>query len=915
MRNGLWQKGLVIGIILLFIGTSSISGMERESPLNKILSPVIENITHSNYYDFKLKGKNLFNGKQNDSNDFVPGELLVKFKQNIDVNLKVVNGALTIGVPSVDSLNRKFKVTSADYVFKHNPDQFLSSWYVFHFTSESDVFRLADAYGHDSNIIYAEPNWLYHLSDEYRSSKINNPGLGFFDATPNDPLFNQQWALPKIDAPDAWDIEKGDPNITIAILDTGVDYNHIDLANNIWINIDEIPGNGIDDDYNGFIDDVKGWDFFNEDNAPLDDFGHGTHCAGIVSAVTNNSIGVAGVCWNCKIMPVKIGSEWALPIVNATKGLVYAADNGADIISMSWGGFSSNLIKDALDYAYGKGVVLIASAGNANTSGGSYPAVSDNVIAVAATDSNDTRAVFSSYGSWVEVAAPGVDILSLRANGTDMYGDGTQIVNEQYYIASGTSMSGPHVAGLAALLLSKNKNCPYPVQMIQSMIPFTTDKIDTDEYIGTGRINASKALKQEPFAAILNSIPNWEDVKRTIDIQGAAWGENFQYFTVEYGIGEHPNTWMEIITSHTPQSGVLASVDTTQLEEGLYTIQLTVVCDHGTYTDETYLYVNNKADGNYIADIYVSNCFNDSTPGWGVDHFATIQKGINDSKSGETIFVYDGVYFENISLESESISLIGQNKNWTIIDGHIVIQFSSDIKISEFTIKCHKLLYFNLLSIISSERCTISDNNIINPIFLATIQIFSSSYCKIERNLISGLGITWGIVAIIASNLNIAENTIINHVTGVELDFGYSNVLYKNTITHCSASILLTRTRKNHISKNQINNSNFGMVFISSPYSNKIIENDFINNYYGIYIDNGSKPYNNYFYYNNFINGENAVFAGFNLWYKPGGLSKGKGNYWSDYTGIDANGDGIGDTPYRISDRNIDRYPLIQPYE
>jgi parallel beta-helix repeat protein len=832
------------------------------------------------------------------------------------MNLRVVNGALTIGIPSLDLFNKKFHVTSANQLFKQNTDQSLSSWYILRFPSDTDVFHLIDEYSDNPHLVHVEPNWLYHFCDTDKMTTIPSQGLNVHDTEPNDPLYNQQWALPKIDAPNAWDIEKGDPSITIAILDTGADYNHADLADNIWNNTDEIAGNGIDDDSNGFIDDVKGWDFFNSDNAPVDDYGHGTHCAGIVAAVTNNNIGVAGLCWNCKIMPVKIGDESRLSIVNASEGLVYAADNGANVISMSWSGGSSELIKDALAYAYGRGVVLIAAAGNDNSNAGIYPALYDNVIAVAATDSNDTRAVFSNFGSWVDVAAPGVDILSLRANGTDIYGDGASIVNEKYLIASGTSMSCPYVAGLAALLLSKNTQCPYPAQMIQSMIPFTTDTLDTDEYIGTGRINASKALQQESFVAILDSIPNWEDAKGTINIQGAAWGETFQYFTIEYGLGVHPSTWMEVLTSYTPQSGVLTSLDTTQLDEGLYTIHLTVVCDHGIYTDETSLYVNNKADGSYIADVFVSNCYTDTTSGWGTDHFATIQGGINHSKPGDTIFVYDGIYIENISLESESRNIIGQNKNWTILDGTILILASSDTRISEFTIRLDTM--DDLITILDSERCTIL-NTSINPGILSTgISIILSSYCTIEGNFISGFitGIagSYGIVAEQSFHLNISKNTMMNHAFGIELSHCDSSVLYKNIITRCDASIVLLKVRKNLITKNLMDNSTFGMVFYFRSSSNKIIENNVINNIFGIFAIFMRRPFNNYFYYNNFMNVVNAFIKGFNVWYKSDDLFKGQGNYWSDYVGVDANDDGIGDTPYRVSRGNVDRYPLMQPY-
>ena len=181
---------------------------------------------------------------------------------------------------------------------------------------------------------------------------------------PNDPDFNKQWHLHNsgqyggtidadIDAPEAWDIETGDSDVIIAIIDSGIDYTHPDLENNIWSNEGEIPDNRIDDDENGYIDDVIGWDWRNNDNDPLDDLGHGTMCAGIASAVGNNNIGVTGVCWNCKIMPLKIiDSTISLEfdIDDLASAIEYAADNGANVISISLENYVDNTnLKDAVD--------------------------------------------------------------------------------------------------------------------------------------------------------------------------------------------------------------------------------------------------------------------------------------------------------------------------------------------------------------------------------------------------------------------------------------------------------------------------------------------------------------------------------------------------------------------------------------
>ena len=205
------------------------------------------------------------------------------------------------------------------------------------------MLSAVEDYNSDPCVEYAEPNYLYSM----QQVRAGNQGT-----IPNDPYFYQQWSLDQtsdadIDAPEAWDIETGDPSVVIAILDTGVDYNHEDLAGNIWINDDEIE-DGQDSDGNGYIDDIRGWDFGSGDNDPMDWNGHGTHCSGIASAMTNNNVGIAGVCWNCKIMPLKFDFS----NVEAAEALAYAADNGADVISMSWGGYVySQLLHDALNYA------------------------------------------------------------------------------------------------------------------------------------------------------------------------------------------------------------------------------------------------------------------------------------------------------------------------------------------------------------------------------------------------------------------------------------------------------------------------------------------------------------------------------------------------------------------------------------
>jgi subtilisin family serine protease len=308
---------------------------------------------------------------------------------------------------------------------------------------------------------------------------------------PNDTQYGALYGMTRISAPSAWNISTGSTSVTVAVVDTGIDYNHPDLVDNIATNSREVPNNGVDDDGNGYIDDYYGYDFSNNDSNPIDDHYHGTHCAGTVGAKGNNGRGVAGVAWTVKLLPVKVlNSSGSGTSASVAAGITYAVRRGAKVVSLSLGSPSySSTIESAVITARNAGVLVVAAAGNDSQNTDVYPnypsaLTQDNILAVAASTSSDSFAYFSNYGATsVDLAAPGDSILSTYISG-------------QYAYASGTSMATPHVAGMAALLLAVNPNLSY--SSIRSILIGTVDPIPSmaGKLVSGGRANLYKAVLQ-----------------------------------------------------------------------------------------------------------------------------------------------------------------------------------------------------------------------------------------------------------------------------------------------------------------------------------------------------------------------------------------------------------------------------------
>lgn len=369
---------------------------------------------------------------------------------------------------------------------------------------------------------------------EYVEPNYTGKGSGVLNTIPNDSEYSNQWGLkndgtfsnaPSVSGADiemelAWDIETGDPNMIVAIIDTGLRLAHPEFSGRLWNNVNEVA-DGTDTDNNGFIDDlVAGWDFINSDNDPTDDHGHGTNVAGIALASGNNTIGYAGVNWNAKVMICKALNENNSGSYAAMAGAIYyAVDNGAKVINMSIGGSGNSItLSDAIDYCYDNGVVLVACMMNFNNSVTYYPAGYNKTIAVGATNPDDTRSnpffwsttSGSNFGSHIDLVAPGNYMYGLSDTSDTYYGS--------YW--GGTSQASPLVAGVVSLLLSQNPALTFEEirtilrESSEDQVGDPSEDINGfDTYYGYGRLNAKNALSHQAL-----SIKHFENANKNIVI-------------------------------------------------------------------------------------------------------------------------------------------------------------------------------------------------------------------------------------------------------------------------------------------------------------------------------------------------------------------------------------------------------------
>ncbi|KAA3617761.1 MAG: T9SS C-terminal target domain-containing protein [Calditrichaeota bacterium] len=439
-----------------------------------------------------------------------------------------------------------------------------------------------------------ETNFIQSLKDDHIIEYYEPIGRFKIDFESSDSLSGQQWYLDKIDVKGAWQITQGKPDIIVGVIDTGIDYLHPDLIESLWINsqedlngngqLDEDDLNNIDDDGNGFVDDVIGWDFTDAprfadggdfqdpDNEPMDEFGtgHGTQVAGIISAKANNVTGIAGVAPGVKVMNLRAGTASGyLEEDDVARAILYAVENGARIINMSFGDTAlSRFLRDIIHFANEQDVIIVASAGNSATDQVHYPSGLIETISVGASTEDDGLAGFSNFGNTIDLVAPGSDILSTAVGGS-------------YNSVNGTSFSAPIVSAVSALLLSNNPDISS--DQIRNILKSSAQDIlflGWDNYSGAGRVSASHALNI-PHGGVLevtSPLQNFSTADQKIAIIGSAAHPDLVKSTIEYGIGKSPEQWSTLRNLEGRQiiDDTLAVLNSAAISDTIVTIKITM---------------------------------------------------------------------------------------------------------------------------------------------------------------------------------------------------------------------------------------------------------------------------------------------------------------------------------------------------
>ncbi len=508
-----------------------------------------------------------------------PGAILIKLKGE-SLSAAAWNGSAIPGrLNSLATINQRLNLQKAvplcelANIAQTPGATSLSNLFKLNFPPEQNLDEILQAYRNRPEVEYAQLNHVFKLR-----------------RVPNDSLFTEQINLQVVRAEQAWEVQLGSPDVVIGVIDTGIDYDHVDLRDAVWINpgedldgngrADSTDINGIDDDRNGFIDDIRGWDFTDApsfpdggdfetpDNDPFDENGHGTSVAGIIGATGDNGSGIAGLAYGCRVMALRAGTALGfLEEDDVASAIVYAVENGARIINMSFGDtVASPLLRDVMKYAYSRGVVLVASAGNSATDLIHFPSGFAETISVGATNSEDRLAGFSNYGSSVDLVAPGVNILTTKRDG-------------QYGGFSGTSASAPFVAALSGLLLSKTPQLS--PESIKGLLTTSSTDLGTpgwDNFFAAGRIDAAASL-ESPYFSVAELISPQVDEgfsRGPIAIRGTASGTFVTGYSLQIGVGETPESWqmLETVTGRQVRNQHLFDLDTSALQDSVYTLRL-----------------------------------------------------------------------------------------------------------------------------------------------------------------------------------------------------------------------------------------------------------------------------------------------------------------------------------------------------